>query len=220
MASPQEALSKLRENKAVYLRRVGSSEWQKSRVETVLGKVLHVAHPTEKGRLWSITSNENLEIGFSAQEEFYSFLSAVLEIRRKPVPLLILQRPSGSELVQVQRRRSPRADSLIPLSYEIQGGSGLLTTRHTLALSLSASGLSFNSPEPISPGSGLRMEIQIPNVTGSLTTRGEVVACSKVLNSREERYKVRVKFNLISASNRVRINEFVRRKTEAQKAME
>ncbi len=220
MAPLQDALSKLRENKAVYLRRVGTTKWEKSRVETVLGKIIHVAHPTEKGRLWSISAKENLEIGFSAGEEFYRFLSAVLEVRRKPVPLLILQRPSGSELVQVQRRRSPRVNSLIPLSYEIMGGVGLMTTRHTLALSLSASGLSFNSPEPISPEIGLRIEIQIPNVTGSLSTRGEVVACSKVLHSREERYKIRVKFDLISASNRVRINEFVRHKTEAQKARE
>jgi hypothetical protein len=134
--------------------------------------------------------------------------------------LLILQRPSGSELVQVQRRISPRVDSLIPLSYEILGGVGLMAARHTLGLSLSASGLSFNSPEPISPEIGLRMEIQIPNVTGSLSTRGGVVACTKVLNSRDERYKIRVKFDLISASNRVRINEFVRHKTEAQKAKE
>ncbi len=132
MASLQDALSKLRENKALYLRRVGTTKWEKSRVETVLGKILHAAHPTEKGRLWPIAPKENLEIGFSTGEDFYRFLSAVLEVRRKPVPLLILQRPSGSELVQVQRRISPRVDSLIPLSYEILGGVGLMVTGHTL----------------------------------------------------------------------------------------
>lgn len=220
MSSPQEALSKLRENKAVFLRKAGTSDWKKSRVEAVLGKYLQVSHPVEKGRIWPVGPKENLEIGFSVDEEYYTFLSAVLDVRRKPIPLLVLQRPSISELVVVQRRRSPRVYSLVPLFYVIQDKGILSQGQHTLALNLSATGLSFNANEPISRGNGLKMEIQIPNSTNPISANGEVVACSEVPQAKEARYKIRVKFIDIATTNRHRVNEFVREKRKTQEVFE
>jgi c-di-GMP-binding flagellar brake protein YcgR len=220
MPSPQEALSKLRENRAVFLRRTGTADWKKSRVETLLGKYLQVSLPQEGGRLWSIVPRETLEIGFSEGGDFFTFLSAVLDVRRRPIPLLVLQRPSTSELVVVQRRRSERAYSLIPLYYAIQDRGIAGPGRHTLALNLSATGLAFNANEPISRGNWLKMEVQISNATNPISVSGEVVACSEVPQSREARYKVRVKFSEVSALNRQRINDFVRQKRRNQEAME
>ena len=220
MPSAQSALSKLRENKIIYLRPVGEAEWDNSRVESVLGEFLQVAHPLKKGRLRTILSKENFEIGFSAGGDFFTFLSAVLEVKRSPLPLLVLERPTESELVQVQRRKSPRVNSLIPLAYEIRGGNGLVSLKHTLALDLSATGLAFNAPHPLSPGGELKMEIQVPNAPGSLSAKGEVVSCARVLNSREERYKVRLKFTAVSQIAKSRIQEFVQLKRENQKKLE
>lgn len=51
MTTTPNALSKLRENRAIFLRRIGEKEWLKSRVETVMGKYITTAHPTLQGRL-------------------------------------------------------------------------------------------------------------------------------------------------------------------------
>jgi c-di-GMP-binding flagellar brake protein YcgR len=220
MTTTPNALSKLRENRAIFLRRIGEKEWLKSRVETVMGKYITTAHPTLQGRLRSILPGEKIEIGFSVGEEYFTFLSVVLEVKRKPLPVLVLQRPSDSELVGIQRRRSQRVNSLVPLSYEVHGGPGLTTANHTLALNLSSSGLSFNAPQPISPGSFLRMGIQIPNATIEISVAGEVVSCGRVPQSPEERYKIRVKFQTLSRLNKTRIDEFVKQRLKSQKELE
>ena len=207
-----DPLSKLRENKPIHLRAMGASAWMKSRVEAVLGKYLHVAHPAREGRLLSFSVKQDLEIGFAAGEEYYTFLTKVLDIRRKPVPLLVLERPEESELIGVKRRLSPRVDSLIPMTYELQGGAGLSSAHHTLALNLSASGLAFNSVQPISAGSRLRFEIHLPTSTAGVSASGDVVACAEARNSRSGRYKIRVRFTQVTSLTKSKIADFVREK--------
>lgn len=216
MASSLEALSKLRENKAIFLRSLGSAAWDKSRVEMALGRILHAAYPIRKGQLAPVTPKEDIEVGFSLGEEFFSFFSVVLEVRRKPIPLLVLQRPSVNELVSVKRRMSERVDSLVPISYEIRERGFLSFPRHTLALNLSGTGLALNASEPISPGTYLAMEIHLPNATGGLSAAGTIVSCAKILHPREERYKIRVHFDSIVPINRKRIEDFVKLRKEEQ----
>ncbi len=220
MSSSLEALSKLRENKAIFLRAVGSASWDKSRVEMALGRLLHAAHPIRRGSLAPVTPKEDIEVGFSVGEEFFTFFSVVLEARRKPIPLLVLQRPSVNELVNVKRRMSERVDSLVPISFEIRERGFSSPPRHTLALNLSGTGLALNASEPISPGTYLAMEIHLPNSTGGLSAAGTIVSCAKLLHPREERYKIRVHFNSIVPLNRQRIEEFVKLKKEAQERLE
>jgi len=220
MTSSLEALSKLRENKAIFLRVPGESIWEKSRVEMALGRILHAAHPIRKGSLAPITPKTDMEVGFSVGEEFFTFFSHVLEIRRKPIPLLVLQRPSVNELVHVKRRMSERVDSLVPVSYEIRERGLATPPRHTLALNLSATGLALNASEPISPGTFLSLEIHLPNVTGSLTASGMIVSCAKILHPREERYKIRIHFESILANSRRRIEEFVKYKKDKREFLE
>jgi hypothetical protein len=90
---------------------------------------------------------------------------------------------------------------------------------HTLALNLSSSGLSFNAPHPISAGQGISLDFQIPNATVGLSAKGEVVACQKVVHSRMERYKIRVKFLAVSKGNQARIESYVKNKTESQEKL-
>jgi c-di-GMP-binding flagellar brake protein YcgR len=216
MASSLEALSKLRENKAIFLRPLGSTAWDKSRVEMALGRILHAAYPIRRGSLAPVVEKEDIEVGFSVGEEFFTFFSVVLEARRKPIPLLVLQRPSVNELVNVKRRMSDRVDSLVPISYEIRERGFSSQPRHTLALNLSATGLALNASEPISPGTYLAIEIHLPNVTGGLSAAGTIVSCVKILHPREERYKIRVCFDSIVPINRQRIEDFVKLRKEEQ----
>lgn len=220
MTSSLEALSKLRENKAIFLRPLGEAAWDKSRVEMALGQVLHAAHPIRQGRLAPVAVNGDMEVGFSVGEDFFTFFSVVLESRRRPIPLLILQRPSVNELVNVKRRMSERVDSLVPVSYEIREKGISSPPRHTLALNLSATGLALNASEPISPGTYLTMEIHLPNATAGISASGAIVSCAKILHPREERYKIRVRFESILATGRKRIEEFVKYKKEAQELLE
>lgn len=220
MTSSLEALSRLRENKAIFLRPHGAAVWDKSRIEMALGRILHAAHPIRKGSLAPITPKTDMEVGFSIGEEFFTFFSVVLEARRKPIPLLVLQRPSVNELVNVKRRMSDRVDSLVPVSYEIREKGSSTPPRHTLALNLSATGLALNASEPISPGTFLGLEIHLPNVTASLTASGMIVSCVKILHSREERYKIRVHFESILSNGRKRIEEFVKTKKEKREFLE
>ena len=217
MSDAQKALAYLKENKSVFLRPLGSREWDKSRVEAFLQDFICVAHPLSQGRLKKVTPNEKMEIGFSIDGDFYSFLSVVLRTPRKPLPMLVLTRPTPDELVTVQRRISPRVDTLIPLSYEILASPD--HPYHTLALNLSSTGLSFNAPHPISAGQTLAMEIQIPNATLGLSAKGEVVACQKVVHSKLERYKIRVKFLAVSKNSKDRIENYVKDKTQSQERM-
>jgi c-di-GMP-binding flagellar brake protein YcgR len=219
VASSQEALSKLRENKTIFLRPIGSTTWDKSRVEMALGLLLHAAHPIRKGRLVPVTPKVDMEVGFPVGEEFFTFFSVVLEARRKPIPLLVLQRPSVNELVNIKRRMSERVDSLVPVSYEIRQNGFSSPPRHTLALNLSATGLALNTSEPITPGTYLALEIHLPNVTASITAGGNIVSCAKILHPREERYKIRVHFETILGNSRKRIEEFVKYKKEAQELL-
>ncbi len=220
MASSAEALSRLRENKSIFLRPLGSREWDKSRVEMALGRLLHAAHPIRQGRLAPVTPKEDLEVGFSLGEEFFTFFSVVLETRRKPIPLLVLQRPSVNELVNVKRRMSERVDSLVPVSYEIRENGFFSPPRHTLALNLSATGLALNASEPVSPGTLLNLQIHLSNVTGEMSLWGTVVSCSKIVHPREERYKIRVHFDDVMPARKQRLEEFVRMRKEAQEQLE
>jgi c-di-GMP-binding flagellar brake protein YcgR len=139
-----------------------------------------------------------------------------MEARRKPIPILVLQRPSENELIQAQRRKAERVDTLVPLFYETKGGRGLEASGNTLARNLSSTGLSFNTREPISSGSRLQMEIQLPNVTGGMSAWGTIVACSKIAHPTKERYKIRVHFDQIANINQQRIDEFVKQKKGSQ----
>ncbi len=220
MASSAEALSKLRENKTIFLRPLGSRDWDKSRVEMALGRLLHVAYPIRKGRLVPVIPQGDIEVGFSLGEEFFTFFSVVLEVRRKPLPLLVLQRPSVNEMVNVKRRMSERVDSLVPVSYEIRENGFSSPPRHTLALNLSATGLALNTSEPISPGTLLNLQIHLSNVTGEMSLWGNVVSCSKIVHPREERYKIRIHFEPVPSARRQRLEEFVRMRKEAQEQLE
>lgn len=220
MASSLDALSKLRENKIIYLRLANSAQWGKSRVEMALGRYLYVAHPMEKDNLLKVKEKQNLEIGFTSENEFWTFFSIVLEVRRKPLPLLVLQRPTVNEVVRVQRRRSERVETLVPLTFEFSYGRVVSPPRHTLALNLSSTGLSFNDSVPISSGSQIQMEIQLPNITAGFSVSGETVACSRVLGSNAERYKIRVRFISIAPVTRQRLEDFVKWKREEQKKLE
>lgn len=219
MPDPRKALTYLKENKSVYLRPLGSSKWDKSRVEACLRDFLCVAHPLSQGRLKKVLPQDKIEIGFSVEKDFYTFLSVVLKTPHKPVPQLVLTLPTPNELVNVQRRLSPRVETLIPLAYQVLAGPSLDSYHHTLSLSLSASGLSFNAPHPISTRQVLQLEFQISNATLGLSAKGEVVSCQKVIHSQLERYKIRVKFLAISKGNRARIESYVRDKTQSQERL-
>jgi c-di-GMP-binding flagellar brake protein YcgR len=219
LSDPLKALNYLTENKNVFLRPLGSSEWDKSRVEAFLRDFICVAHPQTQGRLKKFSPQDKLEIGFSVEGDFYTFLSVILRIPHKPLPILVLTRPTPDELINVKRRLSPRVDTLVPLTYEVLAGPAFDSSHNTLARNLSSTGLSFNTPHPISAGQGLRLDFQIPNATLGLTARGEVVSCQKVVTSQLERYKIRVKFLSISKLNQERIEDYVRDKTQSRERL-
>lgn len=203
-------LHELQENKAVQVRRPGAPEWHKSRIEAVLGKYLQIGHPIVKGRLVPLAPGDQVEIGFSHRSVFVTFSASVLQVEHKPVALFTVLRPGPDELKVEQRRKASRVDALIPIVYEILGGRGLLSVYHTLALNISATGLVFNAKEPISPKTTIGMEIHLPNVTGSITVRGQVVSCSRVLKAREAVYKIRVRFGTLIPTHQERLEAFVK----------
>ena len=220
MPDPQKALTCLKENKGIYLRPLGASAWDKSRVEACLRDYLCAAHPLSQGRLKKVSVDDRMEIGFAVEKDFYTFLSVVLKTTHKPVPQLVLTLPTPNELINVQRRLSPRVDTLIPLAYQVLAGPVSDASHHTLTLNLSASGLSFNAPHPISAGQGLLLDFQIPNSTLGISAKGEVVSCQKVVTSHLERYKIRVKFLAVSRGNQARIESYVKNRTESQERLQ
>jgi c-di-GMP-binding flagellar brake protein YcgR len=205
-------LHELKENKPVLVRRTGSGDWHKSRLEEVLGKYLRVGHPISAGKLVPLKTGEQIEIGFSWRNSFVIFSASVLQTVHRPVAILTVLRPGAEELMMEQRRKAPRVDALVPITYELLGGRGLLAVYHTQALNLSSSGIVFNAKEPISPKSRVGMEIHIPNVTGSITARGQVVSCARILKASEAMYKLRVKFEPLLATHQERIDAFVKDK--------
>jgi hypothetical protein len=54
------------------------------------------------------------------------------------------------------------------------------------------------------------MEIHLPNVTGSITVKGQVVSCSRILKASEAAYKIRVKFGALIPTHQERLEAFVR----------
>jgi c-di-GMP-binding flagellar brake protein YcgR len=203
-------LHELQENKPILVRRAGAPDWHKSRLEAVLGKYLQAGHPIVKGKLVPLKAGDQVEVGFQHKGLFVTFSSSVLQVEHRPVAIFTILRPGPDELRSEQRRKALRADALVPLTYEILGGKGLLSVYHTLALNLSTSGIVFNAKEPISPRSVIGMELQIPNVTGSITARGQVVSCSRILKASEASYKIRVRFTSVLAIHQERIDEYVR----------
>ncbi len=202
-------LASLRENKLVLIRHSGEEAWHKSRLEGRLGRHLQVGWPLSEGRLLPFDEGARVEVGFSHESHFYVFSVPILQRSRKPLPLLVVPRPLEEELLIFKRRTSSRVTALMPLSYSVEGAPG---RDHSLILSLSATGIAFNTPHPITPKSRLQMEIHLPGATASLTTEGEVVACGKVPQTQMERYKIRVKFLHANRTAQDRIVRFVREK--------
>ena len=203
-------LHELQENKSIMVRRPGAENWHKSRLEAVLGKYLQVGHPIVGGKLVPLEVGAQIEIGFNYKNNFVTFSASILQIEHRPVAILTLLRPSAEELKTEQRRKAHRVDALVPVAYEVLGGRGLLAVYHTLALNLSSSGLVFNAKEPISPKSYIGMELHLPNVTGSITARGVVISCSRILKASEAMYKIRVKFTSMLATHQERIDTYVK----------
>lgn len=203
-------LHELHENKPVMIRRPGSPDWFKSRIETVLGKYLQIGHPILKGRLVPLSSGDQVEVGFNCRSVFVTFSSSILQVEHKPVAILTVLRPSADELQIEQRRKASRVDALIPVVYELLGGRGLLSVYHTLALNISSNGIVFNAKDPISPKSVIGMELHLPNVTGSITVKGQVVSCSRILKANEAMYKIRVKFGTLIPTHQERLEAFVK----------
>jgi c-di-GMP-binding flagellar brake protein YcgR len=203
-------LHELQENKPVSVRTPGDPDWHKSRIEAVLGKYLQVGHPITGGKLVPLRSGDQVEIGFNYRNLFVTFSSSVLQTTHRPIAIMTVLRPGADELQVEQRRKAQRVDSLIPVVYELLGGRGLMAVYNTLALNVSASGIVFNAKEPISPKSVIGMELHLPNVTGSITVRGQVVQCSRILKANEAMYKIRVKFGNLIPTHQERLEAFVK----------
>jgi c-di-GMP-binding flagellar brake protein YcgR len=202
-------LSSLRENKLILIRHSGEELWRKSRLEGRLGKHLQVGWPLSEGRLLPFEEGSRVEVGFSHENHFYVFSVPILQKSRRPLPLLVVPRPVEEELLTFRRRTSSRVTALMPLSYSVEGAPG---RDHSLILSLSATGIAFNTPHPITPKSRLQMEIHLPGATASLSAEGEVVACGRVPQTQMERYKIRVRFLYANRTVQDRIVQFVREK--------
>jgi len=207
-------LSVLVENKQVMVRHAGVEDWDKSRVEGLLGRHLQLGWPISEGRLLRYAADTRIEVGFSNQSSFFVFSVPILRTSKRPLPLLVVPRPHAEELLEFKRRTAPRVPALMPISYEVEGAEG---EDHSLILSLSASGLAFNARHPITPKYRLQMEVHLPGATASLSFGGEVVQCGRVTNTPEERYKVRVKFLGMGEHTRDLLFHFVRDKERDMK---
>ena len=209
-------LSSLRENKQLLIRHSGEEDWRKSRVESLLGRHMALGWPMEAGQLLPYGVDDRVEVGFSHGRSFYVFSVPILKTFRKPVPVVALPRPESEELQEFKRRKAARVPALTPVSFQVDGSEG---REHSLILSLSATGMAFNSKRPISAKNRMELEIHLPGATASVTVAGEVVQCGRVPQSREEMYKIRVKFLSMGGKTRDLLFLFVRDKERQMKEL-
>lgn len=189
---------------------MAGTPWQKvcsTRVEEITDSHIAIQAPMERGEVVPFRPGQNIILAIPLEDGLYAFHTKVLDRKKGHIPMLYLQNPGPSSR-RIQRRkffrvRSQALKEIKPISSEQKGVatylSGQIRDRN-----LSAGGILIHSRNPITRGSLLQLDLNLPD--GILKAAGQVV---RVMRLEDGSYDIGVRFVGLNQKQRLRITRYV-----------
>lgn len=178
------------------------------RIEAVDKETLTLSAPLDDQAPFIFREGMQLILGVPKEDALYGFRTTV--VQRIPGKLPMMKVKKVVTIARVQRRKFAR----VPVSWQVrvsilrvgssmpdQPTSGLLSLR---AKDISLGGMRLFSPKPISRGSLLNLDIQMPG--RAIPSVGEVVRCQK---GKDGSYEIGVSFLKLTERDAERLRQFI-----------
>ena len=113
-----------------------------------------------------------------------------------------------------ERRRSPRVEAAIAIHYEAIGSSARGTVPQTRT-EISVGGVRVPLAQQLEPGTGLKLELILPDRAASIQATGEVVWSARFDN--EGPYKTGLRFTEIDQVEQEKLSRFIHQSPGAER---
>lgn len=181
-----------------------------SRVEDMTDTSLTLALPSRARLFVPLTKGQTIIVSFWGDSVHYSSETRVLERRTKPLPVVIVERPTNFK--RHQRRNFVRFDARLPLQfYRIQDREPPEESPEVFTVEttdISGGGVSFLTSMRLEMKCRLQLELALPG-DKPVKAIGSVVRVVNNPRSVRKRYRVGVSFLVIEERDRDRIIKFI-----------
>lgn len=180
-----------------------------ARVEDVDEVSVTLSAPMEAGVPVPYRPGMKLILGMPKGDALYGFFAEVMERKGGKIPTLRLSKTRNCK--RIQRRRYARIDGSVPMEIDILQRVGqtqmstFLFKKFLREKNLSAGGMLFVAPEPLTRGTLLKIDLDLPS--GKISAKAEVVRTRK--NSEREEYEMGVNFLNLSERDKDRIIQYI-----------
>ena len=182
-----------------------------SRIEDVLGNVISVAAPVERGALIDFRPGTEVTVFLIHEKGRFLFNTKVIERRTGPLPTLLLAKPH--RLAKGQRRRHLRVRvTLFPSrSSVIDPDPDKCRSIKIAIVDISGGGVRFVGNDFLPVGTRVHLVLDLPFGCGLVKAVATVLRHQERSDAMRSRYETAALFSEITESNRDRICKFALR---------
>jgi c-di-GMP-binding flagellar brake protein YcgR len=206
-------VSKLKTNQLIEIELIDENNRDKgvlkypSRIEDIGTEYLSLAAPIQNSILINIRPGQPIQVIFRIKQFNYMFETRVVSRRANPIPLLIVEKPSGIKSVQ-QKREYVRLSINLPLRYQLLDTDNITPIIQGYTIDISAGGLLFITPHELLRSNQLELEITL-NDEEIIRCTAKVVRVSIEEIDCLKRFKVAVGYEDITEAQRDKIFKFI-----------
>jgi len=195
--------------------KVGDSFFKTKLLELLPGNRMTVFHPTEKGALVPMETDETYTLRFYRENGMYSFDARLLDKYVKDDMLLCLFEATG-EVIRTQRRRSYRLPIMLDVKLWAENAEGKLTAAPLTArtLDISEHGALLTCASPLEPDTMVRMDLKL-SPAETMTLRGQVLRCEQPPLCIKKPYRIVILF--VNGFDQQRLRRYILRQQIAER---
>ncbi len=142
-------------------------EYYPVRVEDIDEHSIYMGMPMKQGGIVRMQIGEEIRCVFRSGNRYYSFSTTITDIIRKPIPMLITDKPIQLSTVN-QKRAYVRIEVVLPIEYRLLGDSDDSEEDPEVfydgqTVNISAGGVLFSTDVRLEPQQLIEIKLYIPN---------------------------------------------------------
>lgn len=180
------------------------SQYLPSRVEGIDDKYLHIAAPIYKGGIVPLRGNQEIKVCFIYEGNFFVFYTKIVDRKREPIPLLIVEKPR--KLNKIQRRGFVRLPVRLPFYFKVLPDGEEF--EESMTLDISGGGVKFITSTSLHTDQLLEIELGL--LEGApICCKARVVRVANHDGENERGFEVAVEYEDITEGQRDRIFAYI-----------
>lgn len=180
-----------------------------TQVEDIIGDIIILGAPLEKGRIVSVAEGTEIKVGFVESETVFCFKARVLRLIRKKLPLLLVKKEG--QVKKIQRRDFYRLRTLIPIKYKLIGNDASDNMAEDIfdgiVKDISGGGILMLTEKKLKENDVILIQLKLRDY-GKHQIKGRVVRIN-TMNSTADKIEVGIMFEELDDKTRDNIIAFI-----------